>query len=513
MQPGRTKLSFLNSKVSLIYYLIGLILDFISRKIFIVSLGADVVGLNTTAVNLLGFLNIAELGIGAAVAVTLYKPLFDHNYEKINDIVSLQGFLYKRIALFVLIGGGVLMLFFPLIFRKITIPIWYAYASFGVLLYGSLLTYIYNYKQIILSADQKNYLILFYYKTIILIGTIFQIILLKIFTNGYIWWLIIQFIFPTLATLSLSYCIKNKFPKIEKSKKRFKLLLKQYPSVVSKIKQVFFHKISTYVLLQSSPLVLYFFTDLKMVTIYGNYMIICLGIIRLLGAIFSSMGASIGNLIAEDNYDKIIRIFKEIFSIRFNLVTSLCFVFYCVIDQLIQLWVGSQYILNHTIMILIVFYLFQNSNRTTVDNFLQGYGLYKDIYAPIIEATINLGLSIVLGMKFGLIGILIAINLSLFIIVGCWKPYFLYKNGFKTNISQYIMIFAKHSLCLLLTWPICWYVYTQIFVDMQLSVMGLIIQSVFCATIFFSLITIISYFIAPGTKEFFQHMKLSFIKK
>ena len=72
---SRTSKSVKNSSVALVFYFINLILQFFSRKIFLDYLGAEVLGLNTTATNLLQFLNLAELGVGAAIACTLYKPL------------------------------------------------------------------------------------------------------------------------------------------------------------------------------------------------------------------------------------------------------------------------------------------------------------------------------------------------------------------------------------------------------------------------------------------------------
>ena len=100
--------------MALVFYFINLILQFFSRKIFLDYLGAEVLGLNTTATNLLQFLNLAELGIGSAIACTLYKPLLEKDTVAINEIVSLQGWLYRRIAWIVIAGSVVLMAFFPL---------------------------------------------------------------------------------------------------------------------------------------------------------------------------------------------------------------------------------------------------------------------------------------------------------------------------------------------------------------------------------------------------------------
>ena len=154
---SRTAKSIHNVKVALLFYILNLILQFFSRKIFLDYLGSEVLGLNTTAQNLLGFLNLAELGIGSAVAYNLYKPLFDQDRTAINAIVSVQGWLYRRIAYIVIIGACILMCFFPMIFAKAQVPLWYAYGSFIALLAAALLSYFVNYRQIVLSADQKEY--------------------------------------------------------------------------------------------------------------------------------------------------------------------------------------------------------------------------------------------------------------------------------------------------------------------------------------------------------------------
>ena len=120
-------------------------------------LGSEVLGLDTTAQSLLQFLNIAESGVGTAVAFFLYAPLYNKDTLTINDIITLQGWIYRRVATLILVVSLLLMLFFPLIFSNITVPLWYAYATFTVLLFGNLLGYYVNYRQCLLAADQKQY--------------------------------------------------------------------------------------------------------------------------------------------------------------------------------------------------------------------------------------------------------------------------------------------------------------------------------------------------------------------
>ena len=92
---SRVKKTLLNARVNLVFYFLTLALSFFSRKIFLDCLGADFVGLTGTLQNLLGFLNLAELGIGSAIGYVLYKPLFERNQEKINEITQVSDLEFK----------------------------------------------------------------------------------------------------------------------------------------------------------------------------------------------------------------------------------------------------------------------------------------------------------------------------------------------------------------------------------------------------------------------------------
>ena len=111
MSESRLHKSYLNARVNVFFYLVTLFISFFSRKIFLEKLGADFVGLTGTMQNLLGFLNLAELGIGASIGYVLYKPIFDRNQDKIKDIISVLGYLYRNVGLLILGAGYFLLVF------------------------------------------------------------------------------------------------------------------------------------------------------------------------------------------------------------------------------------------------------------------------------------------------------------------------------------------------------------------------------------------------------------------
>ena len=72
---GRVRKSIKNAEVNLFFYFLTLFLAFFSRKIYLECLGAEFIGLNGTLSNILGYLNLVELGIGGSIGYLLYKPL------------------------------------------------------------------------------------------------------------------------------------------------------------------------------------------------------------------------------------------------------------------------------------------------------------------------------------------------------------------------------------------------------------------------------------------------------
>ena len=137
MVESRLKKSYLNARVNvhfLFYYPISS-LFFLARYSWI-CWERDFVGLMGTLQNLLGFLNLAELGIGASIGFVLYKPLFNDDKDKIRDIISVLGYLYRNVGLIIIGVGLILACFLPLIFANISIDlgvVYFAYFAFCLL--------------------------------------------------------------------------------------------------------------------------------------------------------------------------------------------------------------------------------------------------------------------------------------------------------------------------------------------------------------------------------------------
>ena len=439
----RTRKSIRNSLVAIALQVVSLLLGFWSRKIFLDYLGTEVLGLNSTAAGILSFLNLAELGIGSAIAVTLYKPLFDGDRGSIKEIVALQGWLYRRVAYFILGASIVLIPFLPLIFGKMELPMWYAYASFAVLLFSALLGYFVNYKQSVLSADQKDYKIQLSYRAMMIVKVAFQMLAVRYLDNPYVWWLAVEALFAVIAAVVLNITIYREYPYLREKCRVTPDIRQKYPRVITMIKQLFVHRLGTFAALQSIPIFIYAYTSLRTVALYGNYMIISNSLQALLVALFTSITASVGNMIAEGDRTLILKIFKELLASRFFLVAFCSLCMFILADPFISLWIGNEYILPHDTLMLIIILFFLNTMRSVLDIFINAYGIFKDVWSPIAEAVIFVVAAILLAPRYGLEGVLAAQALELVLIVFIWKPYFLFSTGVKASPMMFFGRFIK----------------------------------------------------------------------
>lgn len=77
--------------------------------------------------------------------------------------------------------------------------------------------------------------------------------------------------------------------------------------------------------------------------------------------------------------------------------------------------------------------------RLTVDHYINGYGLFSDVWAPAAEGGINIGVALLLGHFIGYEGVLLGSIISQVLIICIWKPIFLFRKGMKMPAWSYFL--------------------------------------------------------------------------
>ena len=83
----RTENSTKNMYTGLIFQILVLIFRFVTRTVFIKYLGSEYLGINGLFSNILNLLSLADLGIGASLVYSLYKPIAEDGLRSSNRSV------------------------------------------------------------------------------------------------------------------------------------------------------------------------------------------------------------------------------------------------------------------------------------------------------------------------------------------------------------------------------------------------------------------------------------------
>ena len=432
----RVHRSVMNIKVGMLFYVLSLFLAFFSRKVFLDCLGAEFIGLTGMLMNIMSFLSVAELGIGTSIVYFLYKPLQEDNHEKINEVMSMLAYLYRCIG--VIIGGGglVISIFFPWWFGNLSVGLPLVYFAFYSFLVMSIAGYLFNYKQLLVSANQKQYLVNAYFQTIAIIQSIVQIILAYYYQNLYLW-VIVGLIFTIVGIIVFNHRIHQLYPWLSISLKNGRHNLKHYPEVLQKTRQIFVQRIKDFILYRSDEILVGAFVSVVQVAVYGNYTIITGKFNFLVNILSDGMNAGVGNLIAEGNEQNTMKVFWELTAVRFLIVGIVIFGLLLFTQSFIGCWFGRQYLLSNLILYLIVFNVFIMLSRGVVEMYIGASGLFSDVWAAWTELFLNIGLTLCLAPFYGIVGILLGKIISVFFIAFFWKPYFLFSKGLLQPVSVY----------------------------------------------------------------------------
>lgn len=509
---SRVKKSLLNARVSLFFYFVFIILSFFSRKIFLDCLGADFMGLGGTLSNILGFLSLAELGVGAAVSFNLYKPIEQENRRKIEELVSVFGYLYRWIGTVVLLAGIGISLFIPIIFRHTVFSYGLIFFAFYCILGSSLLSYFINYRQILLTADQKGYVVSAYLQGASVVKILLQMFFAYEWGNYYVW-IILEFAFSFIGCVVLNWKIAKTYPWLRASVAEGKKVFPQYRYLLQFTKNVFIHKIKDFLLFRSDEILVFAFVSLKMVAYYGNYTLVINRVSQAFDSALNSFTAGVGNLVAEGNRSKSIEVFWELVSVRFIVAGFLIFSVYNLIEPFISLWLGKQYILDHTILILMMINVFISQTRGAVDMFNTAYGHYADTWAAWAELIINLAVTFATAPFLGIAGILLGKIASTFIIIIVWKPYYLFKVGFRKDMSTYWFCELKYYACIAFCIIFCSWIFKNIPIDASLNFGYWILKAAISVSIFFILYMTCLYITTPGTRHLVQRLKNLYVNR
>lgn len=500
----RKKLTIRNAITALISNFTVLLFGFILQKVFIVTLGDELLGLNSLLGNVVSMLAIADLGIGSAIVYSLYEPLAKKETEKVKSLMHFYKKVYSLIGIAILLIGIILLPFLKIIVNT-TLDI-NIYLIFILFLMDTVFSYFLSYKRSILQADQRSYYINIVHIFYSLVLNISLIIILYC-TKNYILFLIMKIICRILENVIILLIANKKYPYINETYQ--KLDKETNNSIFKRVKGLVFHKVGSFIVLGTDNIIISKFLGNVIVAYYSNYYMITNAVSLLLSQMFSAVTASVGNLLTEDNSEKSYSLFRKLMFVNFWIYSLATTAIFLMMEPFISLWVGSERLLPFSVLIIITINFYMMGMRASIGVYKDAAGIYyEDRYVPLIESALNIIVSLIFVKIWGLFGVFFGTFISSLIVVFYSLPYFVYKKVFKKSIFQYYKLYVKYIILTTFTTGISYFILKNI-VNMLFLSNNIIILLV--AAFITLIIPNVIYFILFRKSEELQYF-LDFVK-
>ncbi len=404
----RSRKTIINTIFSLLEDFVAIVCSFILPKLILSHFGSAYNGLTSSISQFLACAVLLRAGIGGATKAALYKPLVDHNKKEIDSIVKATDIFMKKI--------GLILAFFIVCFATIypvfvqsdfswlftfTLFIIIGISTFAESFFG--ITYL-----IVLQADQRLYIS----SIIKVISYILNITIASVLIiNGFgihIVKLGSAFAF-TLYPVILSLYVKKKY--------KFNRNVEPNNKAISQRWDAFWHQVADFVNANTDIMVLTIFTNVFEVSVYSVYNLVIQGLKRFITAFTQGVDAAFGDMIARNEKKALKENLSVIELIVYSVSTLLFTSAIILVLQFVQIYTKGindvDYLRPNFAYILLIAQFFY-AIRLPYQFIVHAAGHFKQTkkYA-MVEATLNIVISIILVIKFGLIGIAIGTLIAL----------------------------------------------------------------------------------------------------
>lgn len=426
-----------------------LVMGFVQRTVFIMVLDRTLLGVNGLYTDILSMLSLAELGIGTALNYSLYKPVANHDYEKIKSYMQLYKKAYLVIAGVIAVIGLILTPFLPYIIKEsngITSQELMLY--YLIFLFNTVSTYFVAYKYSLVNAEQRNY-IQTNITTITKIVTVLAQIIILLLTESFLLYLLTQAVVELLQKIVVSIYFNKLYPYLRDKNVR-KLEKEETDIVVTKTKALMFHKIGDVARLSTDSIIITYFINVDLVGIVGNYNYIITYAANFVSVIFNSVISGFGNLVATESKEKQYSIFKVYRFFACWMYGFAAVGFWLLLTPLVTgLWLDESWALGQVVLTLILIDFYFKGGRVVLVNFKIAAGVFEqDKYLSLIQGGVNLVLSIIGARCIGLAGVYVGTVVS-GLLANLIQPFIVYRDCFSERVWLYFKDSLKYMVTIL----------------------------------------------------------------
>lgn len=448
MQEKRRKEKVLKNIIAqIIGTIVQTSLGFVVRRVFLDCLSVELLGINSLMSSIVGMLSIAELGVGEAINFSLYEPLAKGDKKQVGAIMRLYKLVYVIIAFVILLLGVFFLPALPYVVNS-TIPQKEVYTIYMLFLLDTFLSYCLAYSRNIISADQKDYVVINIDTVSQILVSVFQIILL-ILTKNFILYILIKIAITLIRNIYIHRLSWNMYPFL-KEKKQGTLSKEYKEKLLENIKALFVIKIAVFCVSGTDNLLLSSFVSITSVAIYANYQTLFNLINKTFNAIFDKARASIGNYLVTNTEEEAMTLFNNIFFANFLLTSFTAIGMFVLGNEVITIWLGEGMTWSVGIVAMISFCNYSRYIMQTCEAFRGAKGLYSPRpfvkYLSLFEGILNLIASVffIKVFKMGVAGVFMGTMVST-LVSTISVPWIVYKFVFQKPLFEFWKSYLKYT--------------------------------------------------------------------
>lgn len=459
---SRTQNTIKNSTWGVISQITTILFAFVYRILFVKVLNESYLGLNSLFSNIFNLLSLAELGIGTTITYRLYKTIKDEDEVETAKLLDFFKKFYLLIAGIIFVAG---MICLPFINFFISDPsqvpadvnIYFIYLLF---LFQIVVGYFWTYKNTLLAADQNAYVQNKFNVFFTFFSYTAQVILLFT-TKNYTLILIVSILIQITQSLIINFYISKKYKfvfvhkaKLEKQKKN---------KIIKETGALMCHRIGYTLVNSTDNIIISKFIGLSTLGIYSNYSLITMSLTTLLTNFFSGSSASLGNLNVSETVENKYKVFKRMLFINLAIAAFCSICLFCLLNPFISVVFGAKYVFSLDVVFVVSFNFYFNNSKIVLSNFITNFGYFvRDKIRPLIEAAINLIVSLILVQYIGIVGVLLGTIISSFCTAYWRDPYILFKYEFKRSQKRFwlfrILAFVLMAIIGSITYLSCYFI-------------------------------------------------------
>lgn len=398
----RSRKVILNTIAGLLYELTAIVCGFVLPRLILSAFGSTYNGITSSIAQFLGYVSLMKAGIGGVTKAALYKPLATHNKEETSAIINATDRFLKRVSLIFSTSLIVFAAIYPIFVRKdfdwlftFTLVLILGISTFVQYFFG--LTY-----QLLLQSDQRQCVISFVQIGTTILNTLLAALLIKLGADIHIVKL------GSAIAFSLNPLIINLYAR------RFYKIDKSVPPNNDAIKDrwdCFGLQVANFVNSNTDMFILTVFTNVKEVSVYTVYYMVTNGVRKLLLTFVNGIGAAFGNMFAkneEENIRKNLLLFEQITFLISNFLFSVTFIMVLNFVRVYTKGISdANYIRPAFAYVLVIATLF-GAYRIPYQSIVEAVGHFKQTRnGAFFEAILNIVVSVIMVIKFGLVGVAI----------------------------------------------------------------------------------------------------------